>query len=226
MKRFLCPILAMWVATAALVPLPVQADASATGLYGSVSGLYVMPFDHEAIPVELPVGDAAHDLGMESGAGGLAAVGYIFSDRWRGEIELGYRSADADRIDGWTGAYDNDPLAVAGGFRTLSVMANVYCRLREDGLVPYLGAGIGVARHRVEAKSRTLKIGDVSGHFTFEGRETVLAWQVMAGLAHPLAENVELRLGYRFFQTRDGMFGPDKLGYRTHNVEVGLMFLF
>ena len=223
MKRFLCLPLVVWVA-AALGPLPAGADT--TKLYGAVSGLYVMPSGHEAIPVELPVGDAAHDLGMERGAGGLAAVGYAFGDRWRGEIELGYRVADAERIDGWTGAYDGDPLPVAGGFRTSSVMTNVYYRFRNEGFAPYLGAGIGVARHRVEAKSRTLKIGDVSGHFTFDGRDTVLAWQAMAGVARSLAENVELRLGYRFFRTRDGEYGPDRLGYEAHNLEAGLRFAF
>ena len=212
------------VAAAILAPLPAQAEPS--GLYGAVGGLYAMPADHKSIPVALPVGDAAHDLGMESGAGGLGAVGYVFANRWRGEVELGYRSADMDHIDGWTGAYDNDPILVAGGFRTLSVMANAYYRFADDGFVPYVGAGIGMARHRVEGKSRTIKIGDVSGHFTFEGRETVAAWQAMAGLARSMAENVELRLGYRFFRTRSGRFGPDVLGFRTHDLEVGLTFMF
>ena len=103
MKRFLCLPLVVWVA-AALGPSPAGADT--TKLYGAVSGLYVMPSGHEAIPVELPVGDAAHDLGMERGAGGLAAAGYAFGDRWRGEVEFAYRVVDAERIDGWTGAYD------------------------------------------------------------------------------------------------------------------------
>ena len=224
MKRILCLPLVVWGAAAALLPAGAGADTS--GLYGAMSGLYVMPSGHEAIPVELPVGDAAHDLGMERGAGGLAAFGYAFEDRWRGEIELAYRVVDAERIDGWTGAYDRDPLAVAGGFRTLSVMTNVYYRFRKEGFAPYLGAGIGVARHRVEAKSRTLRIGDMSGHFTFDGRDTVLAWQAMAGVARPIAENVELRLGYRFFRTRDGEYGPDRLGYEAHNLEAGLRFAF
>ena len=224
MNRFFYPFLAAWAATAVLAPLPTL--AAPAGLYASLSGLLLVPSDHEAIPVELPVGHAAHDLTMETGAGGLVGVGYVFSKRWRGEIELGYRSADMDQIDAWTGAYDNDPIAVAGGFRTASVMLNAYYRLGDEGFVPYLGAGLGVARHRVEAKSRTLEIGDVHGHFTFDGRETVLAWQAMAGVARSLAENVELRVGYRLFRTRSGRFGSDELRYTTHTVEAGLTFVF
>ena len=224
MTRFLSPILALSWMAAVLVPAP--AGAGGTGLYATVSGLYVMPSDHEAIPVALPVGQAWHDLGMEQGAGGLVAVGYGFADRWRGEVELGYRIVDVDRIDGWAGPFDHAPLAVAGGFRTLSVMTNLYYRFLGEGVTPYLGAGIGVVRHDLEAKSRTLTIGDKRGHFTFDGGETVLAWQGMAGLAQPLSETVEFRLGYRFFQTGDGEFGADELGYRTHNVELGLTFTF
>ena len=128
-----------------------------------------------------------------------------------------------DHIDGWTRAYGNGPILVADGFRTLSVMANAYHRFTDDVFVSYVGAGVGMARHRVEGKSRTLKIGDVSGHLTFEGRETVAAWQATAKVARSLAETVELRLGYRFFRTRSGQFGVDALGFRTHDLKVGWM---
>ena len=224
MKLLSRPILAAWAAAAALLPSLSHADTS--GLYASVSGLYVVPSDHHAIPVALPVGQAEHDLGMEPGGGALAALGYASGEGWRAEIEAGYRSVEVGKIDGWTGAYDREPLSVAGTFRTPSLMFNVYYRLRDEGPVPWLGAGIGVARHEVHAESAHLTIGGQRGRFVFRGRETVPAWQAMAGVAHAVAENVELRLGYRFFQTREAHFGPDELGYRTHNVEAGVSFAF
>ena len=224
MKRSFGLCVLVWAMTAGLALLPARAETSR--LYGSVSALYVMPSGYDSMSVELPVGYAEHDLSMDPGPGGLAAVGYSVTERLRGEVELGYRVVNANEIDGWTGAYDNAPLAVAGGFRTWSAMLNAYCRFSEGGLVPYVGAGVGVARHHVQMKSRTLKIGDKSGQFTFDGNNTVFAWQAMAGVAQPLAENVELRLGYRFFQTQPRRYGPDKLGYTTHNLEVGLAFEF
>lgn len=216
------------VLAAALAPAP--AGAEPLDLHGSVSGLYVMPRDHESIPVALPPPYGAnnwHDLGMEPGAGMLAAIGRDFEERWRGEVEIGYREANVGVLDGWSGAYSRAPLKMAGGVRTLSVMLNGYYRFDVEGFAPYLGAGIGLASHRFNAKSKHLEIGGVHGHFAFRGQDTVLAWQAMAGVSRPVADNAELRLGYRFFATRTGEFGGgDKLGYDSHGLELGLSFAF
>ena len=43
----------------------VPTRAETPRLYGTVRGLYVMPSDREAIPVDLPVGHATRDLAYE-----------------------------------------------------------------------------------------------------------------------------------------------------------------
>ena len=225
--RALLAGVALALAAAALAPAPAGAEPS--GFYASASGLYIVPRDHESIPVALPPPYGAnnwHDLGMEPGAGMLAAVGRAFGERWRGEVEIGYREANVGTLDGWSGAYSGAPLKMAGGVRTLSAMLNGYYRFDVEGFAPYVGAGIGLAGHRFNARSKPVTIGDVRGHFVFRGHDTVFAWQAMAGVTRLVADNVELRLGYRFFGTRTGQFGGDELGYETHNLELGLSFGF
>ena len=99
---------------------------------------------------------------------------------------------------------------------------------------PYFGAGIGLARHKA-----TIGGGYVvspQGEATpyeggASGNDTVVAYQAMLGIAYPLSEKFEARLGYRYFATGDAEMGnPEvigsKWGYDSHNFEAGILFRF
>ena len=73
---------------------------------------------------------------------------------------------------------------------------------------PYLGAGIGVASEKRNRNNRGSGSGSCneegSGcrrHGSSNGRKSNFAWQLIAGLAYPINDCVDLDLSYRFFKT-------------------------
>jgi opacity protein-like surface antigen len=65
---------------------------------------------------------------------------------------------------------------------------------------PYLGAGIGFAsERRRNGSSSHDEYREYSS--SSDNRRTNFAWQLIAGLAYPLNDCIDLDLAYRFFQT-------------------------
>ena len=102
-------------------------------------------------------------------------------------------------------------------------MANGYYSFEAGVLRPYIGGGIGLVRH-----DGTLRELSASGVQTAEYDEddTVLAYQAMIGIAYPMSEASEVRLGYRYFGTADADFDGTEVSYGTHNIEAGFLFRF
>ncbi len=198
----------------AISGLPLAASSSADeGVYVSASGLYVIPMDSD-VNSEL-----MEDLDVEAitvdGFGGLGAVGYEFRPGIRTELEIGYRSFDTERL-----RVNDKNLDYKGDLSTWSVMANAYYAGKFWRLRPYVGAGIGVARHKCNLSSF------LGTSLDEEFDDTALAYQFMGGLGVELTERLETRIGYRFFGTTAAEFAGDDMSYRTNNVEFGLLFKF
>lgn len=62
---------------------------------------------------------------------------------------------------------------------------------------PYLGAGIGAASERRHHNGSSTALSDSSSN----NRKASFAWQLIAGLAYPLSDCIDLNLSYRFFKT-------------------------
>ena len=152
-------------------------------------------------------------LSFDNGIGFLGAIGSGFTGDFRGEVELGYRINDIDRMrEGAT------VRSQSGDITTVSLMANVYKDFPLGmGFDPFVGAGIGIAN--VEA--------DLNG-FGINGKkdDTVFAYQLMAGGAFILNPNMKLDLQYRFFATEDPEFAHVEAEYVSHNFLIGLRFGF
>jgi len=175
-----------------------------------------------------------NDLGS-----GLALTGAIGCDygSYRLEAEVGYQTNDVKSIALFdNGAANNDFYSGTAGTPTnradmrgdvsvLSLMGNGYYDIDLGGKVEfYATAGVGVAQvslHNVNRANSVVRTGD--GDQTpytytypattdpgYNGHETTLAWQVGAGIAAPIADNVKLDLRYRYFATTD--FTLDGLG--------------
>ena len=149
------------------------------------------------------------------------AFGYAFEVGLRLEYQVGYRKSDIDdvKIDGF-GTVDID-----GDQTTYTSMANLYydfdfARLSGDPggasrVVPYLGAGIGVAIHDLDF--------DSGGSDT----DTVFAYQGIAGFAYSLAQHWRLTLTYIYLRTSDPEFDDDfETEYRSHNAMLGVRYSF
>ena len=131
--------------------------------YISLSGLYVSPTDSD---VSEDLGDGISfegDFKMDAGFGFLVALGYGPEVGLRGEVELGFRKTDIDKLDGASVEFegisislddvdrlpdvDKFDLSAGGDVSTLSLMLNGIYAFEASRLRPYFGVGIGLARH-------------------------------------------------------------------------------
>jgi opacity protein-like surface antigen len=128
-------------------------------------------------------------IGCGSGSRGLRAdltLGY------RGERDIDGTKPDAPGID--------SPGNFETKVSTLTAMANVYYDFGKfRNLVPYVGVGLGVARHSLSDVSFTFPnpaanpVNDLSG-----SNQTKFAWSLMAGAAYQISNRAVLDLGYRY----------------------------
>ena len=204
----------------ALAPTAATAEWS-DSLYLSLGGLYLLPTESD-YAVESEDGGETYTsketLELESGMGFLIAVGAGDDVGLRGELELGYRKLDWDK-------FKSDGSDADGDYTTLSFMANgIYAFEASDRMRPYVGVGLGLARH--SATNEDEEDGPL-----FDVDDTVFAYQGMVGLGFPLSEKTEARVGYRYFATADADYGIDVnqikgASYGTHSIEAGIRFRF
>jgi outer membrane protein OmpA-like peptidoglycan-associated protein len=153
---------------------------------------------------------------------------------WSQHIGLGYAMANGFRLEGELGHRFNQiepaPTIDSGGdVHAYNAMLNLYYDFnRGGGFEPYLGVGIGAAR--LDAN------GDDSvplPAFSFEGEDTVMAYQGMAGVAIGLGERLDLDIGYRYFVANSVAFTSNEpaavereADYTHQAVTVGLRWQF
>ncbi|MEZ5843579.1 MAG: outer membrane beta-barrel protein [Hyphomicrobiaceae bacterium] len=176
-------------------------------------------------------------IGCGSGSRGL-----------RGELVLGYRGKR--KFDGEphdftiTDIYPNDPNGntpvtddpMHTSLSTYTLMLNGYYDLGNwHGFVPYVGAGIGVAYHRMSGVYFT---GNPFLTNTIEGNNDLsFAWSVMAGVAYQISPRAVIDFGYRYIDMGKATSGRiDSAGYANprvniddivaHEFKVGLRYHF
>jgi opacity protein-like surface antigen len=164
---------------------------------------------------------------FDPGAHAAAVLGYNLADAFprigigRIELEAALRQSDLDKISFLEGG----PLPAGGKVRVESLMFNTFGEHRESlPWLPYVGAGAGVAR---------LKMQNVStlGGPVVDDDDTVFAWQAGAGLGYQAFRHLAFDLGYRYFQAVHPKF-TDTAGfesrarYRAHSFILGARLMF
>ena len=131
----------------------------------------------------------------------------------------------------------------SGNTESLSLMANAIYTFDAGRVRPYVGGGLGFARHDVTIEAGFLEVAQsyddqdeqdasrsvraIDAIERTSQAETVLAMQALFGVSFPVSERLEARLGYRYFRTRaTGDSDGNGLSYSTRNVEAGLLFRF
>ncbi len=162
---------------------------------------------------------------LNNGMGVSAALGYRYGENMRAEAEVLYGKNSVDTLTD-TAVNGGNSENAGGRVSTLALMANGYYDFKTNtAIVPYVGAGIGVAK---------ISVNDVSapGFTVTNDSDNVLAWQFKAGVSYPVSKRTDVTFGYRFFDTRrlslvsdDGTrFTSD--GARIHSLEIGLRYGF
>lgn len=220
-------------------PLAADTKTAPARPYVSVAGLYVMPNTSE-LKTTGEGYSATGDLRSENGRGFSIAAGYGGDIGLRGEIEAAYRKVDFKewgtglRIDYALGPDRSEhSLPYRGSATFWTVMANGAFAAAAGPVRPYVGGGLGVAFIKGRTRTATYVLirpdGGPSIPHTFaagDGDDTVLAYQGMVGVAYPLSERTEIRLGYRYFATGEVEINRTKGSFSSHDIEIGVRVAF
>ena len=230
MRRRTIRVLAAGPLTAILVATSAVADDTPTQWYGSFTGMQNMPSDSEA-DLGTPVGAVAGDIELSDEMGFALAVGFETAGGQRVELEAAFRSSD---IEGANDVRLNS-MPVPSGYRlngdvdTWSLMVNVRQVIDIGPVRPYVGGGLGFARHDGTA-ALAVRLPPPFPPAVLEGAEsgddTVFAYQFMAGIEVDMAESATLFGGYRYMGTADLEIESLTASFDTHAIEAGVRIRF
>ena len=212
------------IAAGPLAALLAAAGASAENArmewYGSFAGLHNMPSSSEAELDTRARGTVTGDIQLSDEPGFALAVGFETAGGQQLELEAARRTSDIEGIHGLR--VDSIPVpsghSLTGDLETWSLMVNARQVFDLDPARPYIGAGLGLARHDGDAALSILQ-GATGAE---SGDDTVFAYQLMAGFEFDLAADVTVFSGYRYFRTRDMEIGRLTTSFDTQAVEIGI----
>lgn len=231
MKMYAARTSVIGLLAATLISTSALADDSGTLWYGSITGLRTMPSDSEAELETRTRGTIAGDIELSDETGFALAVGFETRGGQQVELEAAFRSSD---IEGASGVRVGS-LPVPSGYTltgdvdTWSLMINARQLFDVGSVRPYIGAGLGFARHDGTAALAVQPIppllpGGLMGEES--GDDTVVAYQFMAGVEVELAEGAQFFGGYRYMATADLEIERLTASYDTHAVEAGIRIRF
>jgi outer membrane protein OmpA-like peptidoglycan-associated protein len=207
---------ALLMSAAAMFAAPA-AYATEPGTYLSIGAGLHLPRDTNAV-ARTPVGAPPTNFAVEFDKGflGVIAAGYKWDNSFRTELELGYRQADFDEING---------TSALGIQKVLGLSANVlYDFDTGSRLTPYVGGGLGVS-------SNKWKRAVTNGSPLLDSRTRALQWQGIAGLSMNVSERVEAFADYRYISAGKNRYRSSPPGTvvadskdRSHNILLGVRF--
>lgn len=199
-----------------LLPATAMAQRSPDSLYLELRAGAVFLDDSD-----FDAGGSSGELEFEAGGLVEGAVGYADRSGFRGEVALGYRENEVDKIRfGGGAAADAD-----GDLGAFTVLANVLYdvdlgdlgvqspELRK--LVPHLGGGLGFA------------VLTLDPDFGDSDTEVEFAFQAIVGLSYHFTPSWAASFSYAFLGTSDPNFDGDfETEYNSHNILFGARYSF
>lgn len=190
------------VLLAGLLLLASTTSAFAAGPYiGAAGGISIVHDSDWDFP-----GTATDTIAYDTGYGFNLSGGYDFGGA-RLEGEYGYKTADVEDISGFT------VTGVDASFQ--SFMVNGYYDFKTNSTAtPFIGAGIGLINGELDDNG-----------FVFD--DTVMGYQLMAGVGFALNRNVALDVSYRLQGAgSDFEEAGDEISYMSSNFYAGLRYKF
>ncbi len=123
----------------------------------------------------------------------------------RVELEFAYQKHDID---------NEGDTRFSEGLSLMSLMVNSYFDIRnETRFMPYALAGIGMAKVDAEL-------------FSVSKNDDVIAFQIGAGLAIELIDNLSIDTEYRYYMTTDPEFDSVQAEVAGHRAQMSLRYTF
>jgi outer membrane immunogenic protein len=149
---------------------------------------------------------------LEYKTGGAVNInaGYDFG-AGRIEAEWGYKSVDIDSVS----AGSNSASVSDSSVNIKSYMVNGYydMHIANSGLVPFLGAGIGLLDGEFKESGSSENVSE-------------FGYQFMAGAGFKASEHVTLELSYRYQGSSDFSKEGTSISYGSSNILAGLRYKF
>jgi opacity protein-like surface antigen len=165
---------------------------------------------------DLSDGETTATLTFEPGFASALAGGFNFG-MFRIEGEWGYQKNEIDKIKGYdynNNEYYSEKIS-SGDMAVYSFLGNIYLDfVNPSPVTPYLTAGMGMAR---------VELNDFF-HDNYD--DSVLAYQVGAGLAFQINPHFTIDLKYRYFATEKPDFDGIEANLASHNVYCGFRVNF
>lgn len=171
-------------------------------------------------------------LSFDYGGGLALAVGYATEAGFRVEGEIAGRYNEMDKLRNEYGRQ----LIEDGYFSALSLMANAfYTILPRHPVSPFIGAGVGLANITAdfdydddddEDEDYYDNDADDDDEDDDSESDTVMAFQVAAGVTYAVNEHLNIDVQYRYFATEDPDFDDVEMEYASHNGMLGLRYTF
>ena len=209
------------IAAASVAMLATPAIASADDTEGWYLRANLGYGTHQDIDLE---GDVTSDFGNGIQSEGNAAmsfgVGYDFSNNWRVEVDGDSLWTDNGSISGLTDS--------TAKLRTTSTMLNAIYDFDDfNGWAPYLGAGAGLVRSKLDATARSVQRAPISpalnnacptiisGPNSFcrvSDSDVSFGWQALAGLGYRISDHIIWDTHYSY----QDVSSPDFQGFQTN----------
>jgi OOP family OmpA-OmpF porin len=205
------------LAGAAAIVASSAAFATEPGAYiGLGLGLHLPSNTSGASQIPSGAPPANTTFTFDKGFIGAGTLGYKWDNSLRTELEMGYRQADFDEING---------LTALGIQKVLALSANLlYDFDSASRLTPYVGVGLGVS-------SNKWKRAVATGTQFLDSRTTALQVQGIAGVSMKISDRVEGFADYRYIAAGKNRYSSSPPGSivtgvkdRSHNILVGLRF--
>ncbi len=208
-------------------------DESQYGFYAAFRGMFMLTDVGDATISPQPGTFAETDSRPEMHGGGSVVLGYRWSETLdlplRTEVELIHRFRhDFDT----TSTTPTTTIRYKNNLSTDQLMVNLLYDFELDSpWRPYVGGGVGVARHFSDVFRQDLTAGGDgvhNGNFDYN-----FAWSLQSGVMVRVAEDWAVEAGYRFNMLGDARSGVFPTGeqvtaenYMAHDFLLGIVYLF
>lgn len=177
--------------------------AASVAVMAAAGSAHAAMFDYAAlyggVTLDPPLNVAGGEFDVDTGFNFGGGLGWNFDENLSGGVDIMYTQSN----------YSTFP----GKIESMSVMGAIYYSFDIGSKWrPYIGAGVGGVQVTFDL------VPPISG------QDFVFGWEGMAGVTIPVANKLDLALGYKYQGANDSTISGANIEYKSHNISAGLVF--